>query len=83
MAKNTTIRGLGKRALAVFLSLVMVTSLLNIGALAAGTDQPDMVQNFADTYYRQDGTAGSANNWEIHLSTEQTKIWFHCVSKKN
>ena len=70
MAKNTTIRGLGKRALAVFLSLVMVTSLFNIGALAAGTDEPKMVQNFADTYYKQDGSAGTANDWEIHLSKQ-------------
>lgn len=66
MAKNTTARGFGKRTLALFLSLVMMTSLLNIGALAA--DTIDMVQNFGDTYYKQDGSAGTASDWEIHLS---------------
>ena len=66
MAKNLITKGVGKRALAVFLSLVMMTSLLNIGVVAAG--KPAMVQNFEDTYYHQDGTVGSAEDWEIHLS---------------
>ena len=66
MAKNLITKGVGKRALAVFLSMVMTTGLLNIGALATG--QPAMVQNFEDTYYHQDGSAGSAEDWEIHLS---------------
>ena len=68
MAKNTTIRGLGKRALAVFLSLVMVTSLLNIGALAAGTasdpyDVGDIVYT-ADKNTQPEGVIPSLTKWE-------------------
>jgi len=58
-----------KRTLAALLTLVMVFNLTGIGVFAAEeTSGPALVQNFQDTYYKQDGSAGSANDWEIHLS---------------
>jgi len=57
-----------KRTLAVLLSLVMVFNLTGIGALAAQPQGFSLVQNFQDTYYKQDGTAGSVDDWQIHLS---------------
>ena len=55
-----------KKVISVILTVVMVFGMINIGVFAA--DAPEMVQNFSDTYYHQDGTAGTAEDWEIHLS---------------
>ncbi len=57
-----------KRTLAILLTLVMLFNGFQISASAAQNTAPELVQNFADTYYKQDGTAGTANDWEIHLS---------------
>ena len=57
-----------KRTLAVLLTLVMMINLLSVSAQAAVTAATETVKNFPDTYYKQDGTAGSENDWEIHLS---------------
>jgi len=57
-----------KRTLAVLLALVMVFNLTGIGVFAAEEAAPALLQNFTDTYYKQDGSVGSANDWEIHLS---------------
>jgi len=58
----------GKRALATLLSLIMLLGMVNVSVLAA--DAPQMVKNYEDTYYKQDGTAGTAEDWEIHLSKQ-------------
>ena len=59
----------GKRILAAVLSLVLVCNLLPMmGAMAAENEIVNTVQNFEDTYYKQDGSVGSANDWEVHLS---------------
>ena len=58
----------GKRVIAILLTLVMLFNGVQISAFAAQNTAPELVQNFADTYYKQDGTAGSASDWEIHLS---------------
>ena len=64
---------IGKRILAAVLSLVLVCNLLPLmGAMAAENESVNTVQNFEDTYYKQDGTAGSASDWEIHLSKTAT-----------
>lgn len=57
-----------KRTIAILLTLVMLFNGFQISASAAQNNAPELVQNFADTYYKQDGTAGTANDWEIHLS---------------
>jgi len=69
-----------KRTLAILLTLVMLFNGFQISASAAQNTAPELVQNFADTYYKQDGSAGSASDWEIHLSktaapTEQDNIY--------
>ena len=58
----------GKRALALLMSFVMVIGMINIGVLAAG--EPQLVKNYEDTYYKQNGSAGTAEDWEIHLSKQ-------------
>ncbi len=63
MANRTTF----KKMIATLLTVVMVLNGISVFASAAATT-PELVENFADTYYKQDGTAGSANDWEIHLS---------------
>ena len=63
MAKNT----FGKRGLALVLACIMMGNLLPMGAVAQN-ETPVMVENFEDTYYKQDGTAGTAEDWQIHLS---------------
>ena len=63
MAKNN----LGKRILAVALACILAGNLLPMSA-AAQNEVPVMVENFEDTYYKQDGTAGTAEDWQIHLS---------------
>ena len=57
-----------KRVIATLLTLVMLFNGFQISASAASNDTVNLVQNFEDTYYKQDGTAGTANEWEIHLS---------------
>ncbi len=64
MAKMKTF----KRILATALALVMCWSSFGITAQAAQITTPELVENFADTYYKQDGTAGTAGDWEVHLS---------------
>ena len=76
MAKNTTIRGLGKRVLAAFLSLVMVTSLFNIGALAAGTasDPYDVgdVAYTADSSTQPEGVIPFLTKWKFDKTIPAT-----------
>ena len=57
-----------KRVIAMALTLVMLFNGFQISASAAQNDTTDLVQNPGDTYYKQDGTAGTASDWEIHLS---------------
>ena len=58
-----------KRTLAIVLSLAMLLNGFQIRAMAAQNDTaPAMIQNFEDTYYKQDGTAANSSDWEIHLS---------------
>ena len=58
-----------KRTLAILLSLAMLLNGFQVSAMAAGNDTaPEMVQNFEDTYYKQDGTVTTANDWQVHLS---------------
>ena len=57
-----------KRTLAVLLTLVLMINFFSVSAQAAVTAAIETVKNFPDTYYKQDGTAGSENDWEIHLS---------------
>ncbi len=64
MAKNN----FGKRILAVALACILAGNLLPLGAAATQNQTPAMVENFEDTYYKQDGTAGTAEDWQIHLS---------------
>ena len=69
-----------KRTLAVLLTLVMMVNLFSVSAQAAVAAAPETVQNFPDTYYKQDGTAGTAGDWEIHLSktaapTDQDNVY--------
>ncbi len=64
MAKMKTF----KRFLAMVLALVMCFGMLGITAQAAQTTTPAMVENFDDTYYKQDGSAGTGSDWEVHLS---------------
>ena len=61
---------MARKALKTILSLVMVLSMLvSISCVTAfANPAPDMVQNFEDTYYHQDGSAASASDWEVHLS---------------
>jgi len=61
---------MARKALKTILSLVMVVSMLvSISCVTAfANPAPDMVQNFEDTYYHQDGSAASASDWEVHLS---------------
>ncbi len=66
MAKMNTF----KRFLALVLALVMCFGMLGISAQAAQTTTPAMVENFDDTYYKQDGSAGTGSDWEVHLSKE-------------
>ena len=61
-------KNFGKRALATLLSIIMIFSMVNISVLAAG--EPQLVKNYEDTYYKQDGSAGTAEDWEIHLSKQ-------------
>ncbi len=61
-------KNFGKRTLAILMSLVMLLSIVNISVLAAG--EPQLVKNYEDTYYKQDGSAGTASDWEIHLSKQ-------------
>ncbi len=61
-------KNFGKRTLAILMSLIMLLSMVNISVLAAG--EPQLVKNYEDTYYKQDGTAGTAEDWEIHLSKQ-------------
>ncbi len=68
MAKKMT----GKRLIAMVLTLVMLLNGFHISARADETAAPEMVENFQDTYYKQDGTASSAEDWEIHLSKNAT-----------
>ena len=57
-----------KRVIAILLTMIMLFNGFQISASAAQNDTPELVQNFSDTYYKQNGAAGSANDWEIHLS---------------
>ena len=59
---------INKRVIAILLTLVMLFNGLQIIGTAVENDEFSLVQNFADTYYKQDGSAGSASDWEIHLS---------------
>ena len=59
---------MNKRTLAVLLTLVLVFNLIGVGTYAAENTEPALVQNFQDTYYKQNGAAGTAGDWEIHLS---------------
>ena len=61
---------MARKALKTILSLVMVVSMLvSISCVTAfANPAPDMVQNFEDTYYHQDGSAASPSDWEVHLS---------------
>ena len=61
-------RKFDKRILAILLTLVMVFNLTGLGTYATEVTGPALVENFQDTYYKQDGTAGSSEDWEIHLS---------------
>ena len=61
-------RFFSKRTLAVLLTLVMMVNFFSVSAKAAVTAATETVQNFPDTYYKQDGTAGTDSDWEIHLS---------------
>ena len=61
-----------KRVIATLLTLVMLFNGFQISASASQNNTIDLVQNFEDTYYKQDGTAGSASDWEIHLSKTAT-----------
>ena len=62
-------KNLGKRTLALLMSFIMIFSMVNIGVLAAAEDS-QLIRNYEDTYYKQNGTAGTANDWEIHLSKQ-------------
>ena len=57
-----------KRTLAMLLALVMCFSSLQLSVFAVEATEPALVENFPDTYYNQDGTVGSADDWSIHLS---------------
>jgi len=59
---------INKRVIAILLTLVMLFNGLQIIGTAVENDEFSLVQNFADTYYKQDGSTGSASDWEIHLS---------------
>ena len=61
-------KNFGKRTLAALLSIIMIFSMVNISVLAAG--EPELVRNYEDTYYKQDGSVGSEQDWEIHLSKQ-------------
>jgi len=61
-------KNFGKRALALLMSIVMIVSMINISVLAAG--EPQLVGNYEDAYYKQDGSVGTAEDWEIHLSKQ-------------
>ena len=56
-----------RRLRSVVLSAIMLLSLANVYTQAVD-NTPDMVRNYSDTYYMQDGTPGSANDWNVHLS---------------
>jgi hypothetical protein len=46
----------------------MMVNFFSVSAKAAVTAATETVQNFPDTYYKQDGTVGTDSDWEIHLS---------------
>ncbi len=60
-----------KKIIAIVITLALVFNGISITASAAQAE-PDLVQNFSDTYYKQDGSKGSAADWEIHLSKTAT-----------
>ena len=58
-----------KRLIAAILVLVMMANQSFFGASAAASNEAhELVRNYTDTYYKQDGTVGTAEDWEIHLS---------------
>ena len=59
---------INKRVIAILLTLVMLVNGFQIIGTAAESDEFSLVRNYADTYYKQDGSVGSASDWEIHLS---------------
>ncbi len=68
-----------KKLIAIVVSLALIFNGIFVVASAASAT-PDLVQNFSDTYYKQDGSVGSESDWEIHLSkkasvTEQDNVY--------
>lgn len=59
---------INKRAIAILLTVVMLFNGFQIVSAAAESNDFALVENYADTYYKQDGSVGTASDWEIHLS---------------
>ena len=61
---------INKKVLAALMAAILVFSQVRMITLAAADEAPELVKNYAHTYYNQDGSAGTESDWFIHLGKE-------------